>query len=131
METNDRHKAFLIHWTYTAEEWKKFRRWGYFRRGIWKHFVWRLLRLNLKHIPEISITTYKVWIGDRVRPFRDDERRLRRVNIRDTGRFNIIEITYEQANRQAKRLPVIYIPIPKGKLREAIVVHEALSEFAW
>lgn len=85
----------------------------------------------MKHIPEISITNYKVWIGDRVRPFRDDQRRLRRVNIRDTGRFNIMEITYELANRQSKRLPVIYIPIPKGKLREAIEVHEALSEYAW
>jgi hypothetical protein len=131
METNAYYKAFLVHWTYTSEEWKKFRRWGYFRRGLWQHFAGRLLSLRLKTVPEIAITTQKVWIGDKAQSFRDDGRRLKRINIRDTGRFNLIEITYEKNASKSGRLPVIYIPIPKGKLREAIEVHEALSEYAW
>lgn len=123
-------RAFLAHWTYSTEEWERFTRWSKLRRGWLSYLLFRLFPGRNQSVPEIAITCQKVWIGDFVESFRSKERQLKRIHIRDTREMNILEIIYED-HRGKPGLSQIHIPIPKGKLREAMEVHENLSAFAW
>ncbi len=112
----------LAHWTYTREEWAVFHRWQLRRKSILHYFWDRLTWRHQKKVPEIKITPDAVWTNDRDENFAEGERHFQRVNIRDAGRLNVMEICYEDKNRSLE----IRVPIPKGKLREAIEVQEKL-----
>ena len=53
------------------------------------------------------------------------ERAIRRVDIDEKGKMNIFHITYENAGNN-KEIKEISLPIPRGKLKEAISVQERL-----
>ncbi len=63
-----------------------------------------------------------MWTNEQDENFAAGERHFQRVNISDAGRLNVMEIFYEKGNARQE----IRIPIPKGKLREAIEVQEKL-----
>ena len=123
-------RIFLAHWTYSPEEWKTFLRWRKLQQGVFHYVFSRLFPSHIATVPEIVITYQKVWIGDKVESFSNQERQLKKVDIRDVGNMNIIEIIYETIRGGLPSHTCIHIPIPRGKLREAISVHENLSTFA-
>ena len=92
------------------------------------HYLFYLEKPKVKRVSEIIITHENLWLDDVTGSFQSHVRRLRRVRIRDEGRLNNIKIVYEQ------QLPIgfvtkeIYIPISKGKLKEAIEVEERLMK---
>jgi len=112
----------LAHWTYTREEWRHFHRWR-MRQKSWLHYILHRLKPGLqKKTAEITITPESVWTNKRNEAFHEGSRHFQRVSIRDAGRLNVIEICYDDDNNSRE----IRIPIPKGKLREAIEVQEKL-----
>jgi hypothetical protein len=77
--------------------------------------------------PEVKISQEKLSIGEGQHPFSNPEHILKRVEIRDAGRLNIMEITVERNNTAHAGLHEIRIPVPKGKLREAIALQEKMA----
>lgn len=124
-------RAVLAHWVYTQDEWKIFSRWQEMKRGYLYYWFRRWVKGKPIDLPEITITGQKVWTNDAVEPFLDQENKLRRVNIRDTGNMNVLEITYERLHTRRNRLHEIRIPVPKGKLKEAMEVHDCLAGYTF
>ena len=113
----------LVHWAYSREEWRAFVRWKQKRTGILHYVLCRLLPGYEPKSPEIRITHKKIWFNEQPVNFNDQERQLKRVNIKDAGNMNIMEITYEGRGGATE----IRVPVPKGKLREAITLQERLT----
>jgi hypothetical protein len=119
--------AALVHWTYSRDEWKTFVRWKTRKKGFF-HFLLHLLSLKKSHkTPGIIITPNRVSIDNNHEPFLGESRQLKRINIRDTGEMNVMEIGYEISRAKGAISQEIHIPVPKGKLREAIEVQERLN----
>jgi hypothetical protein len=117
-------KMIIAHWTYSREEWKAFLKWKVLRRGLFHYLLHWFKPKRHKNVPEVRITSGKVWINDSHEPFHDEERRFRNINIHDAGKLNVMEIRYQHGDHSSE----IRIPIPKGKLREAIQVQEELMK---
>ena len=79
-------------------------------------------------MPEIRIFNENVRIGNTQQSFRSPDLQLKRVDIRDAGNMNILEITFISFDEQHPGLDEIRLPIPRGKLRETIEVQELLSQ---
>ncbi len=112
----------LAHWIYTREEWRLFHYWRLRRKSLLHYWFYRLQPGKRSPAPEIKITTASVWMNERNECFHENGSIFQRVNIRDAGHLNIIEICYENGKENRE----IRIPIPKGKLREAIRLQEEL-----
>ncbi len=121
----------LAHWTYTRDEWKAFIRWTKRKRSF-VHYLLHLFFHSIgKHPPEVKITPGKVWMGEDYPHFSSDEHRLKRIDIREEGSINIMEITFEHNGGGKKQgLNEILFPVPKGKLREAIAIQETMGNQA-
>jgi hypothetical protein len=117
----------LVHWTYSRDEWNNFMRWKKMKQGFFYYLLHRLLPTRNSKTPDIKITADKVSINDMHEPFQDTERQLQRINIHDAGKMNIMEISYHCPDQKKKLPGEIRIPVPKGKLKEAIQVQERLS----
>ncbi|HUR67563.1 MAG TPA: hypothetical protein VMZ03_14515 [Chitinophagaceae bacterium] len=112
----------LTQWNYTQEEWRNFLHWKTRKKGVIFFLLCHLRPVRTAHVPEIRIADDRVWINNSHEPFQNSQRQFRDINIRETGKFNILEISYEQSNK----LGDIRVPIPRGKLREALEVQERL-----
>jgi hypothetical protein len=75
--------------------------------------------------PEVTITIEGVWVSGHPIFFRTTEFELKKVDIRNEDKMNIMEISYEGTGRTG--VQEIRVLIPKGKLREAIHVAELLQ----
>ncbi len=75
----------------------------------------------------MTITGNNVCINNVKQPFNDKRRQLRRIQICDAGQMNVIEITYTSEESAAGLINEIKIPVPKGKLREAIELQQKLA----
>jgi len=118
----------LAHWTYTPQEWKTFVNWTKKRRGLFYNLLHFFLPKEAQQTPEVRITPERVWIGDTHQHFSNDEYRFKKIDIRDEGGLNIMEISYERAGKKLHGSEEIRIPIPKGKLKEAIEVEMKLNQ---
>jgi hypothetical protein len=115
----------LAHWTYSRQEWKSFLRWKKLQQGFF-HYMLHLLRpVKQKHVPEIRITPQVVLTNDVHEPFHNDRRQFRKIMIHDVGDLNIMEISYAHRDGSSE----IRVPIPKGKLREAIGLQDQLMMY--
>lgn len=112
----------LAQWNYTKEEWKNFQHWRQRERGLICYFFYWLNPLKAVKCPEVRIAADRVWTNNLHEPFQNSTRQFRDIQIRKAGNVNILEIYFELKNRICD----IIIPIPKGKLREAIEVQERL-----
>jgi hypothetical protein len=55
---------------------------------------------------------------------------LKQINIQDEGKINVMEISYLQQHPKGISSGEIRIPVPKGKLREAMYVQDKLTRTA-
>ena len=108
----------LARWHYTKEEWYSFEKWTKRRIGFFSYLFHRIIAGKRRIVPEITVTREEVAINDLREPFHDTERAMKTITIRDAGAMNVMEITYQQENAISMR--EIHIPVPRGKLREAI-----------
>src|SRR5215510_14916336 len=110
--------GWSIGWIYTKEEWGRFEKWNARRKGV-INYLWRsLIQPEQPQIQSVELTEEWVKIGDKKKYFSGPVTELRRVEIYDKKVFNVLIITYEIVSK--KQLNEIRLPIPKGKLKEAI-----------
>ena len=112
----------LVHWTYTNEEWKAFLRSSKKKNNIFYRVVQYLFIQTVKSAPQVSITPEKVCVGNDQQYFSSSKHELRQIDLRHEKVINILAITYERGGSNHE----IRIPVPKGKLREAIEVQDRL-----
>jgi hypothetical protein len=113
-----------ISWIYTKEEWGRFEKWNARRKGV-VEFVWHFLfHKENEHVQSVELTEQSVTIADKRKYFSGPVTELRRVEIYDKKDFNVMIISYEIVSK--KQLNEIRLPIPKGKLKEAIDAQEKL-----
>jgi hypothetical protein len=122
---HDQEPVVLAHWIYTRDEWATFIKWFKRKQSFFHYLIHRATNFRSRQVPEVRITPERVWIGETHHHFNTEEHDLKRVNIKDEGKFNIMEISY-QWNR-SDLMNEIKIPVPKGKLKEAIEVEEKLN----
>lgn len=113
-----------ILWIYTNEEWRHFETWNARRRGILSYLWHSLFYQKPRQVPSVRLTEQWVKIGDKRKYFCGPVTQLKHVSIYEQKGFNMMSITYEILSKG--QLNEIRIPIPKGKLREAIDAQEKL-----
>jgi hypothetical protein len=126
MNIEQNQQTVLAHWTYTPKEWKYFIRWNKLRHGAFRYLVYYLLGKKEITIPEITITNQKIWTDHAVESFSDINHQVQKVIITDAGKMNLLHITYSVLKDGMTDLEDIRVPVPKGKLKEAIQVRERL-----
>jgi len=116
-------KNSLVNWSYSAQEWQQFQKW----KAGKAHLFLQLLHFLKKSAPGkssfVQITKDHVWINNSAEPFQNSTRSLRDILIREAGNINVMEISYENG----KKTGAITVPVPKGKLKEAIEVQQYFS----
>jgi hypothetical protein len=123
----DKDNEILVHWTYSLAEWRHFKEWERRRRGIVIYIIGLLIHHSANKIPYVVIGSDSVYANDARERFRDHNRHLAAINIIDVGKMNILEISFQVSNGQVMKMTEIRVPVPKGKLREAIELQDRLS----
>jgi len=118
----------LATWTYTRDEWKAFLKWKLLRKGVFHYLMHWLKPGKHKNVPAIQITHDRVWINEAPEAFQNELRKVHKINIHDAGKLNVMEISYQMTGSNGTSSDEIRIPIPKGKLREAIEVQDQLMK---
>jgi len=113
-----------ISWIYTKEEWRRFERWNARRKGVFEYLWHFFFHKEKPHVRSVELTKQSVTIADKKKYFAGPVTELRRVEIYDKREFNVMIITYEIVSK--KQFNEIRLPIPKGKLKEAIDAQEKL-----
>ncbi|MFC0771420.1 hypothetical protein [Terrimonas alba] len=130
MELIQNQPIVLAHWTYNEGEWRNFIKWEKNCQS-WFHLAGHYLFGKKKiEVPDITITSQKVWIGDEVETFNDVDRQLKKVLVTDAGDMNVLTISYVILNNGQRSHREIKIPVPLRKLREAIHLTEKLKAFS-
>lgn len=114
----------IVRWIYTRDEWRCFAKWHAKEKGVFS-YLWHFIFHQKDPIRAVEFTDKTVQIGKKRKVFRSPELTLRRVDIDEKGKMNIMNITSELANPN-KQVKEIRLPIPRGKLKEAMGVQERL-----
>jgi hypothetical protein len=77
--------------------------------------------------PEIIITSDQANVNGKLTIFNGDGKLLRKADIKEKYDRNVLEIVYESTRGQKISFDELIIPVPKGKLKEAIVLLESLN----
>jgi hypothetical protein len=116
----------IARWIYTKEEWRHFAKWHAKDKGVFS-YIWHFIFQQKKLVQAIEFTDKTVQIGNKRKIFKSSELELRRVDIDERGKMNIMNITYESTNHK-NEVREIRLPIPRGKLKEAIDVQVRLMK---
>ncbi|MBI3137999.1 MAG: hypothetical protein HYZ15_05410 [Sphingobacteriales bacterium] len=124
MEKLTNNQEWLAHWIYDRAEWNRFTRWRQFKRGLGYYLLYFLHPGRGKSGAEIMISTGEVCIKDAHHTFSTGGNPLIRAEIHEAGSRYILDIFY----RKGKDTGVVRIPVPRGKLKEAVRVESRLQE---
>lgn len=91
-------------------------------------YLLRLRRFRWKSdsMPEVLITRHRADINGRSTVFHGSTSWIRRAELIEKEGRNMIEITYEWQTRTGYTYDEIRIPVPRGKLREAMEIRDKL-----
>jgi len=78
--------------------------------------------------PKVTVTSLQVFVGEREYTFRSSQHHLCRIDIREEDGMNIMELTYEWLNNRIPEQREVRIPVPKGRLMEAISIQARLFQ---
>jgi len=117
----------LAQWTYTKEEWTAFLLSTKKRNSLFAGLLHFLLPKSMKTAPVVRITPERIWIGKDQQYFNNERHTLTTVTIAEVGSVNIMAIRYAIKDGRADSCHEIRIPVPKGKLKEAIEVEKKLT----
>ena len=90
----------LAHWTYSKKEWKTFIRHTQRKKRIWHYLLKPFYFFFEKEVPEIRITSERVWIGNDQQHFNNKEFQVTTIDIRGEGDVNILAIGYERTDNR-------------------------------
>jgi hypothetical protein len=91
----------------------------YFRKraGTWRD----------KKMPEVTIMDDTAMINGKQLVFHGQGKWLRKADIKEKNNVNVLEITYEWHTRKGAHFDEIRVPVPRGKLREAVELLDCLN----
>ncbi len=121
----DNRQTMLVNWTYSTDEWRKFIRWKTWKRGIFPYILYRLRPGRRIQPAIIQVSEARVSIDGIEESFNDSSRYLSGINIKEMGNMNVMEIVYQLNNDGIQE---IRIPVPHGRLKEAIALEVRLNE---
>ena len=124
MEQTTENDKLLAHWVYGKEEWSRFTRWRMLKKGIGHFILYFLHPPVLKKGAEVKIGSTSVYIYDNRKTVYFSICRFLHVEIYDAGEMNILEIKYSKTHGTGS----IRIPVPKGKLKDAVIVEDKLQQ---
>jgi hypothetical protein len=113
-------------WTYSREEWTAFLRCKKRKTGILSGLAHFLLMRLPGRIPVVKIMPGKITIGNSHHDLSTDRHRVRKIDLRNEGGINVMEISFGSPGDRRSMTGEIRVPIPKGKLKEAIQWQEKL-----
>lgn len=116
----------LATWSYTRDEWRDFTNWKKRRMGFISYLLHLIGLQKSNNAPAVIVSNEYIMLDGKKEFFFNRDRHLKRVNIKDAGTYNIMEIMYENRDTSEGLIHEIHIPVPKGKLKEAIRVQEEL-----
>jgi len=118
-------RTFLVHWTYSREEWNKFILQKKKEQG-WFIYLVHLAGLASKPAsPVVSVSHHSVMIDGKDEAFIDASRKLTRINISEKHNMNVLEIDYLLHDFSSGEVRLL---VPRGKLKEAIQLEEILNQ---
>src|SRR5688572_17005277 len=91
----------------------------YFRTWLTK---WKSDRVR-----EIIIADDTAIVNGKSTVFHGNGKHLRKVDVRENNNINIVEITFERQTRKGSSFEEITIPVPRGRLREAMELQDCLN----
>lgn len=113
-----KNENWIAQWTCPPAEWRRFNRWLLARKGL-KGLLLFIPRLLLSVRPaEVKIGMEEVYINKECHLLQAPGMRLLQINIFEAGDMNIMELRGEGKNRGY----CIRIPVPRGKLKEAVML---------
>lgn len=123
-ETKTTAENMIARWVYLPEEWRQFRLWQARKKGWIAGLLYKLRSNGKKEMTVVTIGPSEVMINDELLSISVSGKERRRVDIRDAGGMNILCICNDSdLNRRVS----IQVPVPKGKLREAVEVQRLLE----
>lgn len=96
--------------------------------GAAKYFIrtW-MSKWKGSKVPEIIIADDTAIVNGKSTVFHGNGKFLRKVDVKENSNINIVEITFERLTRNGSIFEAITIPVPRGRLREAMELQECLN----
>lgn len=96
--------------------------------GVVRYFIrtW-MTRWKGNKAPEIIIADDTAIVNGKHTVFHGNGKLLRKVDVKENNNINIVEITFERLTRKGSLLEEITIPVPRGRLREAMELQDCLN----
>ena len=110
----------IVKWSYTSQEWRLFQKWKAAKRSYVLQVVSFFRNTLFGKNAHVHITNDHVWINNSAKSFQNGTCCLRDIRVREEGKINVLEINYNKGSKAC----AIIVPVPKGKLREAIEVQQ-------
>lgn len=96
--------------------------------GIFCYFFSRYqVKWKQPQPPEIIITSDNANVNGKLTIFNGDGKCLRKADIKEKYDRNVLEIVYDSRSGETISSKELIIPVPKGKLREAVMLLESLN----
>lgn len=118
-----KNETLLVHWVYPLNEWSRFRKWSAGKKGLFYYLFYFLNPAKRRKPAEVKITPNRICINESEEPISFSKFKFRGVEIYEAMDINIFEIGYFKNGK----IKIIQVPIPKGKLKEAIKVQSELN----
>lgn len=122
MKIPGKNEHWLANWFYDNSEWRRFVRWELFKSGgihLLRSVKMLIFPVNSR---VIKISQGTVLIGEKLHPFHAGNRVFQTADIYEAGPMHILEICYKEKEIYG----VIRIPVPKGRLKEAVMLEKQL-----
>ena len=114
----------IASWVTSGRELKKFYHWQRRKRKTnmraWLQSIGAFVGVGLLKTNIVVITSTGVYINGKFRSFRSESRELRAVEIIDEANPKVLAITYCSRSGKRNAASEIRVPIPKGRLGEAV-----------
>lgn len=114
---------WLTNWLYDNAEWKQFAKWELFKKGGISRLLCLLIPFRYKKTKEVKVSQHQVLIDGKTYPFNAGNRVFQTADLYDAGPLHVLEICFKENNNYG----VIRVPVPKGKLKEAIMLEKRLQ----
>lgn len=125
-ETKSTVENVITRWVYLPEEWRKFRLWQARKKGWLPGLLYKIKNYRRRETATVTISPSEVMINNERLSIAVTDKERRRVDIRDAGKMNILCICND-SDSKLNQGTAIQIPVPKGRLKEAVDVLRQLE----
>jgi hypothetical protein len=115
--------GWLTNWLYDRAEWNRFAKWELLKKGGISLLLFLIIPFRYKRNKEVKVSQNQVQIDGRIYSFHAGNRVFQTADLYDAGPLHVLEICFKENEIYG----VIRVPVPKGKLKEAIMLEKRLQ----